>query len=639
MRFPPSFIERLRSHFLLSEIIGRRMPVKKHGREYQGLCPFHNEKSPSFTINDAKGFFHCFGCGAHGDAIEFIRRYERLSYPETIERLAREAGIPLPQLTQEESRKVEAQKTLYDAVEAACMWFEKQLVETVGTTARDYLEKRGLKAETLRQFRIGFAPDDRAALHQHLLKAGFSQTLQAEAGLIIVPDSGSPYDRFRGRVMFPIRNTSGRVIAFGGRLMGISANKNLPKYLNSPETALFKKGELLFNLDMAKKHVREGGMAVVMEGYMDVVSAAQSGVTYAVATLGTAVTPEHLRLLWQLVKEPAMCLDGDAAGMRAMMRAADVALPLLKPGYGLRFATLPKGEDPDSFIQKNGKASFEKIIATARRLSDVVWDKLLAEQSGSVDSAEALAALKSACDACAAKILDPTVRNSYAQHFERNHYACNRALWKKLRVNPKITQATSPQVMQLAFQPHSVALETLVRRMLSLLIKFPQMLHKSQVEEALVHLDIHRPDLEALRQSLMVAIEFFPPPAGGRPGGGHTSSGEQDSSHPNPPPEGEGAFVAWLEARMHGEVLASLLNGAFKLPYSDALTLEDATLLWGETVSVYNIVHLEFELQSLQEKAAQTMDEAIYTQMAEVKQALWKAQGKRTFAPAETDEA
>ncbi|NBO19957.1 MAG: DNA primase, partial [Proteobacteria bacterium] len=312
----------------MSEVIGRRLPLKKHGREYQGLCPFHNEKSPSFTVNDDKGFFHCFGCGAHGDAIEFVRRFDRLSYPEAVEQLARDAGLPLPTPSEAEARKAEAEKTLYDVMEAACQWFEKQLQATGGSVAMDYVRTRGLKPETLRTYRVGYAPEDRSALHAYLTKAGYAKSLQQSAGLIVVPEDGPAYDRFRGRLMFPIRNPSGKVIAFGGRLLGTSTNKALPKYLNSPETPIFKKGDVLFNLDLAKRPARENNMAVVMEGYMDVVSSAQGGVPYAVATLGTAVTPEHLRLLWQIAKEPVLCLDGDAAGMRAMMRAAEVALPL-----------------------------------------------------------------------------------------------------------------------------------------------------------------------------------------------------------------------------------------------------------------------------------------------------------------------
>jgi len=600
MRFPPSFIARLRSHFLMSEVIGRRIPVKKHGREYQALCPFHNEKSPSFTINDEKGFFHCFGCGAHGDAIEFIRRYERLSYPETIEHLAREAGIPLPQLTKEEVQREETAKTLYDVLEAACQWFENQINSVSGASARDYVEKRGLKPETLRTFRIGYAPDERTALYNHLLKAGFAQSLQAEAGLIIVPEGGAPYDRFRSRVMFPIRSSSGKVIAFGGRLMGSqSANKNLPKYLNSPETPLFKKGELLYNLDLARKAARERDMAVVMEGYMDVVSTAQSGVNYAFATLGTAVTPEHLRLLWQLVKEPVMCLDGDAAGKRAMMRAAEVALPLLKPGYSLRFAILPPGEDPDSYVRKFGKASFEKILALSERLSQVLWEQLRQTQPEELNSPEQFSALKAACMTTAKAIADATVRREYDMHFNRQLYVCSRELWKKLRINPKAAQPPSPFVTQMAMQPHSAALDTLAQRLLRLLLKFPDMLHKSHVEENLSRLDIRDPGLSSLRHALL--------------------SGQSLDEH--------------------GEQIAGLMEDALKLPYPDTLTIEDALLLWNETVSAHEIAHLECELQELQDNVGQAMDEAAYHRLVELQQTLVKARSQRRFAPVETDVA
>lgn len=613
MRFPPNFIARLRSHFLMSEIVGKRVPIKKHGREYHGLCPFHNEKSPSFTVNDEKAFFHCFGCGAHGDAIEFVRLFERLSYPETIERLARDAGIPLPQMTQEDVRRETVAKTLYDVLEAATQWFEKQLLSVGGTQARDYVEKRSLRPETQRSFRVGYAPDERTGLFTYLSKAGFSQSLQAEAGLIIVPENGAAYDRFRGRLMFPIRNVSGKVIAFGGRLIANpTANKNLPKYLNSPETPLFKKGELLYNLDLARKAAHSSTMAVVMEGYMDVVSTAQSGIAYAVATLGTAVTPEHLRLLWQMVKEPVMCLDGDEAGKRAMRRAAEVALPLLKPGYSLRFAVLPKGEDPDSYVQKHGKNSFEKILMTAPRLSQVIWDNLRQDQPGELNSPESFANLKAACARTSKLIADAVVRKEYETHFERHLYACSRDLWKKIRVGPKNTQPTSPQVMHMAMQSHSGALEMLVTRLLKLLVSFPQMLHKSHIEETLSRLDIPSKPLDALRHALLAA------PA---------QSTIDDAAQ----------FSQWLHREMHGDVLDNMMNNAPKLPYPDMLTIEDAVQLWNETVSAWQIAHLEFELQELQQKVGQTMDEAAYHRLVELQQTLHQARTSRTFASADAD--
>ncbi|MGE0753901.1 MAG: DNA primase [Alphaproteobacteria bacterium] len=374
MRFPPSFIERLRQHFVMSDVVGRRIPLKQFGREYKACCPFHQEKTPSFTVNNEKGFFHCFGCGVHGDAIEFVRRYERLTYPEAIEKLAAEGGLALPERSPLEEKKARAEKTLFDVLEAACAWYEQQLSSSGGTVARDYLEKRGLRPETIRTFRIGYAPNEPRLLYNHLKQAGFNDQLQAEAGLISMRDESSVYDRFRGRVIFPIRSGRGKVIAFGGRLLQAGSNPNLPKYLNSPETPLFKKREMLFNLDLAKTPAREHNMLVVMEGYTDVVAAYQAGIHYSVATLGTAVTSDHLHLLWQLAKEPVICLDGDEAGKRAMRKTVELCMPLLAPGKSLRFAVLPAGEDPDSYISKNGKQGFERILAGSGRLSQTIWE-------------------------------------------------------------------------------------------------------------------------------------------------------------------------------------------------------------------------------------------------------------------------
>lgn len=600
----------------MSEVIGKRMPLKRHGREYQGCCPFHKEKTPSFTVNNEKGFFHCFGCGAHGDAIEYVRRYEKLSYPETIERLAGEAGIPLPEVSPEQVRKAEAEKTLYDVLEAATQWFERQLMSSSGTVARDYLERRGLKPETIRTFRAGYAPDERTALNQYLTTAGFSQALQAEAGLIIVPESGSVYDRFRGRVMFPIRSASGKVVAFGGRLIASNThNKSLPKYLNSPETPLFKKGELLYNLDLAKKNARDANLVVVMEGYMDVVSTAQAGVSYAVATLGTAVTPEHLRLLWQLAKEPIICLDGDEAGKRAMMRAAEVALPLLRPGYSLRFARLPAGEDPDSYIQKHGKASFEKVLLGSRRLSQVLWEDL--SPNYNIDLPEGRAELENTLKLMAEKIPDQTVRQHYLSYFRRQ-------LWAKPLKTPMpgrssgapraMPQERSPHVEHLLNRAHSAALETLIQRLLNILIKCPKLLHKSQVEETLSHLDIQNSMLGALRNAMIAAIAHA------------------DIDHPD-------AFVAYLEKQFQGSL--PLANNAShgRLPYADSLTEEDAMLFWQETVSAYQVAHLKFEIEEVEEMLAKSMDEASFRRMTELQQALQKAQTARQFARSEPDMA
>jgi DNA primase len=500
MRFPPSFLERLRSQLTVSEVIGRRITIKKHGREFNALCPFHNEKSPSFTINDDKNFFHCFGCGAHGDSIGFVMKYERLPYPEAVERLAREAGIPMPELTQEEFQRAEKEKIQLSVCEAACRWFEEQL--TKNSFAKQYIEKRGLTPDTVKKFRIGYAPDERDSLHRYLLAQQYSIAQQLEAGLIGRSEEGSVYDRFRGRVIFPIRTPRGDVIAFGGRLIVDDKNKSLPKYLNSPETPLFKKGEMLFNLDLAKRTIRDTERAVVCEGYMDVVAVAQAGVDYAVATLGTAVTPEHLGLLWRLCKEPVLCLDGDAAGKRAMQRAAEVALPLLKPGFSLRFAVLPTGEDPDSYVQKFGASSFEEVLKNAQNLYEQVWHSLFAEHAARLSLPEGRAALEAACQQAANKISDVSVKKHYSDFFKNQ-------LWEKLRKLPrKSSEQRSAHVTQLASLDDATRakLDALVARMLRLLIDFPSLLHKSSVEETLSHLDTKDAKILALRDALLTSI-------------------------------------------------------------------------------------------------------------------------------------
>lgn len=628
MRFSPSLIERLRSHFLISEVIGRRMQIKKHGREYHGLCPFHNEKSPSFTVNDEKGFFHCFGCAAHGDAIEFIRRFERLSYPEAIENLAREAGIEIAQPSPEEHRKIEREKTLYDVMEAACQWFEKQLLASSGMLAKDYIDNRGVHAETIRQFRIGYAPEDRSGLYQHLLQLGFTQAMQVEAGLIFVSESsqfgGGVYDRFRGRVIFPIRNSSGKVVAFGGRLMSNNdGNKSLPKYLNSPETPLFKKGELLFNLDQAKRPARDGNMVVVMEGYMDVVMSSQAGITYGVATLGTAVTPEHLRLLWQIAKEPILCLDGDAAGKRAMLRSAEVALPLLKPNYSLRYAALPQGEDPDSYVQKQGKGSFEKILLSSRRLSQVLWDMLMPQYK--LDLPEGRAALDDACQKLAAKITDDTVRQHYLTHFRNQlraqatplKYFDKKQVGKAtLRQQQSTNQAQtrSPHIEHMIVQHHSAALESISGRLLNVLLQFPKLLRKSNVEEALSRLDIKTANMNALRNALLLAAA-------------------------NVDIDNRELFITYVNKQIHDDSVPEIFAENLKLPYSETLTDYDAALIWNETIATYEIAHLEYEFKELQECISQSMDEADYLRMIELQNAVQQARARRTFAPVETDVA
>ncbi len=369
--FPPQFLDDIRARVGLADTVGRRMRLQRRGREHVGLCPFHSEKTPSFTVNEDKGFFHCFGCGAHGDVIGFVMRTDSLSFPEAVERLAEQAGLPVPQTSPVERERAARQQTLFSVLETACVWYEQQLRDRAGHIAREYLRERGLTDETIARFRLGFAPDSRGALKSVLARKEIDEALAIEAGLLRRPEGGGDsYDYFRGRILFPISDARGRIIAFGGRVMG----DGQPKYLNSPETPLFRKGAVLFGLAQAREAAREKRELIVAEGYMDVIALHQAGFSHAVAPLGTALTEAQIELLWRLAPEPILCFDGDEAGRRAMNRAADRVLPILRPGISLRFAALPPGEDPDSLVRASGTAAMGRILERTHPLKDVIWD-------------------------------------------------------------------------------------------------------------------------------------------------------------------------------------------------------------------------------------------------------------------------
>ena len=381
MAFQPGFLDELRSRISLSGLIGRTVKLVRRGREYTGLCPFHHEKTPSFYVVEDKSFFHCFGCGAHGDAIGFVMRNDNLDFIEAIEKLAGEAGLAVPRATPQERERAQQQKTLLEALEAAAAFYEARLASPAGARARNYLRERGLDTETIRHFRLGWAPDERQALRRSL-SGDFSESLLIEAGLLRRPSSAAadePIDYFRSRVMFPIGNRTGRVIAFGGRMIG----DGQPKYLNSPESTLFEKGRVLYGwaaarAGLSRESPSAGRGVIVTEGYMDVIALHRAGFPTAVAPLGTALTDFQLHDLWRLGSEPVLCFDGDAAGQRAAARALYRALPFLGTGRSLRFASLPAGEDPDSLIRAEGRTAFEAILDAARPLSDMLWEIELA---------------------------------------------------------------------------------------------------------------------------------------------------------------------------------------------------------------------------------------------------------------------
>ncbi len=409
MSLTPAFLDELRARTSLTALVGKTVKLTRAGRESKGCCPFHDEKTPSFYVNDDKGFYHCFGCSAHGDAIRWLTDHQGLPFMDAVKELAAAAGMEVPAQDARAAQRAEKAKSLYDVMQAAADWFTQQLGGIDGAEARALLERRGMKEATRRTFGFGYAPDARGRLRAAL--KDFGDAMLVEAGLLIQVEGKEPYDRFRGRLMIPIRDPRGRVIAFGGRIIG----EGEPKYLNSPDTPLFDKGRTLYNLDRAAAAARKTERLFVVEGYMDAIALAQGGIGEVVAPLGTALTEQQLERLWRVVDVPVLCFDGDKAGQKAAVRAAHRALPMLAPGRSLGFATLPEGQDPDDLIRAKGAPAFEAVAREAEPLVDRLWKHELAAEP--LDTPEQRAGLKKRLAELAETIADSSVKSEYKAEF------------------------------------------------------------------------------------------------------------------------------------------------------------------------------------------------------------------------------
>jgi DNA primase len=507
--FPPGFLDEIRSRIALGALVGRRVKLTRRGREQVGLCPFHHEKTPSFYVVEDKGFFHCFGCGAHGDAIGFVMRADGLDFIEAVERLAHEAGLAIPQASREERQEAQRHKRLLEAVEAACAFYERQLWGPSGRPAREYLQDRGLDGDTIRRFRLGWAPGARAggagrALADALAGA-FPEALLCEAGLLRRREAGGFVDYFRERVMFPIGDRAGRIVAFGGRVLPGSAPPSAgpPKYLNSPDSPLFAKGRTLYGWAAARAAAARlpEARVIVVEGYMDVIALHRAGFPTAVAPLGTALSEAQLAELWRLSPEPVLCFDGDEAGRRAAMRATARVLPLLQPGRSLRFAWLPTGEDPDSTIRSGGRMAFEQILSAARPLVDVLWESELAARPH--DTPEGRADLWHRLMARIALIPDRKLRSEYRNAFS-------------LRFDPRparrIRRTGSPagaRAVRDGPEPPPRSLARVQRENLfRLLLHHPGLIEEGVEEFAALALP--EPELDRLRRAILEAVAARP---------------------------------------------------------------------------------------------------------------------------------
>ena len=413
MRFSPQFLDELRARLPASEVVGKRVKLRKAGREWKGLSPFNKEKTPSFFVNDQKAMWFDFSSGKNGNIFDFVMQTEGVSFPEAVERLAGQAGVPMPVMTREAQVHEERRQTLHDIVELAAKFFEANLASRAGARGRGYLADRGITSATQLQFRIGYAAADQYALKEHLGAAKISVEDMVEAGLLVAGDDiPVPYDRFRDRVMFPITDWRGRVIAFGGRAL---EKEVAAKYLNSPETPLFHKGATLYNIATARKAAHDGGRVIAVEGYIDVIAMVTAGYEATVAPLGTALTADQLGLMWRMADEPVLCFDGDDAGRRAAYRALDIALPLIKPGKSLKLAALPDGQDPDDLVRSGGREAVEDVLSAARPLADMLWAR--ETEAGPFTTPERRAAFEARLIEVTNTVADETVRRYYRADF------------------------------------------------------------------------------------------------------------------------------------------------------------------------------------------------------------------------------
>jgi len=430
MRFPERFLDEIRQRVPISQVVGRkvtwdrRKSMPQRG-DYWACCPFHQEKSASFHADDRKGRYHCFGCKASGDIFTFLAEKEGLTFPEAVERLAAEAGLPMPEVSPAARQREEKRADLADIMEMAAAFFEAGLRQPAGAEARRYLDQRGVGDVLRQRFRLGFAPDDRFALKTHLAERNVTTPQMIEAGLVVSGDDiPVPYDRFRNRIIFPIRDPRGRVVAFGGRALNPGARA---KYLNSPETELFHKGTILYNLDQARASAYEAGNIIVVEGYMDVIALSRVGIVNVVAPMGTALTIDQLRLLWKIAPEPTLCFDGDEAGVKAAYRVIDTALPEIRPGYSLRFVFLPAGKDPDDLVRDGGRAAVDQALEQTLPLVDVLWRR--ETETADFATPERRAAFEARLDDAVERIADSRIKLHYRNSFRERM----RALWAPRR--------------------------------------------------------------------------------------------------------------------------------------------------------------------------------------------------------------
>lgn len=619
MRFPPHFLDELRARIPVSEVVGRRVKLRKSGREWCGLSPFNREKTPSFFVNDEKSMWFDFSAGRNGNIFDFVMLTEGVSFPEAVERLAQEAGVPLPKFSREDEQREQRRKTLHDILEAATLFFQETLASRTGAKARGYLSDRGIDPATIVKFRLGYAPADRFLLKEHLGKQGISTHDMVEAGLLISGDDiPLPYDRFRDRVMFPILDARERPIAFGGRALDAEVPA---KYLNSPETPLFHKGATLYNLPRARAAAHRGAPLVAVEGYVDTIAMVSAGYEATVAPLGTALTVEQLALLWKMADEPILCFDGDVAGRRAAYRAADLAVPLITAGKSLKFALLPEGQDPDDLLRLAGVKAMAEVIGAACPLVHMLW--MRETEAGNLDTPERRAALEARLQQVAMAIGDNSVRKHYRREFDerlRTLFEPNRQPFEDRgrRFRPHMRGARLPQRRvaqssryvaaspQLAGSPIHRG-SVMPRRealILQAVINHPWLLHEHL--EELATLELRHPDAAKIKPAL---IDIF------------AQMGAPDAA----------GILAELGRRGLGQAadrIQKVITTSSVWGAQAGAAPDDVLLTWNQLVALHRQWHsLTRELREAEQALGRNSTEANYSWLQDIKARQWVLEG------------
>ncbi|MBO6289658.1 MAG: DNA primase [Alphaproteobacteria bacterium] len=505
------FLDELRSRLSIADIIGQKVKLTKRGREYTGLCPFHHEKTPSFTINESKGFYHCFGCGAHGDIVRFVMESDGLPFIEAVKKLADKAGLQMPAFSKESQEQSQKRKSLYEIMDMAAAFFEKNLRMPIGAYGLRYFkEKRGLSDEIIQKFRLGYAPNNNG-LKALLTSKGVSEQDMAELGLIAVPEDKSrpSHDFFRDRVMIPIMDKQGNIIAFGGRIM----DNSQPKYLNSPETPIFNKRRILYNMTHAREPAYQNKRLIICEGYMDVIALDSFGFNYAVAPLGTALTEEQVLEAWKVCPNPILCFDGDGAGIKAAIRSIDRVLPILRAGYSVSYIFLKEKKDPDELLHTLGPAVFEQYLQRAKPLVDILWHKCKMNKDSSTPEQKAL--IEKEVYEEVGKIKDAQIRSYYAQEMkQRIYYTFGRGAQIKQQPTPSSNNSDQPNIISermvgskakhtynLVKKPPLTDLD--LRNIVAAMLLYPELI--GQYEERLSSFEIGR---SAMAKILLDIIEI-----------------------------------------------------------------------------------------------------------------------------------